>query len=161
LTVRLPGLEDRSPARVILDARARIPPTARLIQYAEEAPLIVFTASDAPKERTDALAESGAKVIPVQAVAGKLDLGTVMAMLAELGYQRVLAEGGAEVASSLVAADLLDEVIIFRAPVVVGLDGVRALGGTALSAIERSPRYRAIETSRVGDDVRRRYIRAA
>jgi diaminohydroxyphosphoribosylaminopyrimidine deaminase/5-amino-6-(5-phosphoribosylamino)uracil reductase len=45
--------------------------------------------------------------------------------------------------------------------VVVGLDGVRALGGMALSALERSPRYRLIETAYVGEDVMRRYVRAA
>jgi diaminohydroxyphosphoribosylaminopyrimidine deaminase/5-amino-6-(5-phosphoribosylamino)uracil reductase len=160
LTVRLPGLEDRSPARVILDAQARVPPTARLLQYADSAPLIVVTATDAPRPRIDALLEAGAKVIASEAIDGRFDLQAVMAALAKEGYQRVLAEGGADVASSLVSADLLDEVVIFRAPVVVGLDGVRALGGTALSAIERSPRYRMVETAVVGDDVMRRYVRA-
>ncbi len=73
---------------------------------------------------------------------------------------RILVEGGARVASSLVAADLVDEVILFRAPVVVGADGVRALDGYALSAIERSPRYRQIDAAIVGDDQMRRYVRA-
>jgi diaminohydroxyphosphoribosylaminopyrimidine deaminase/5-amino-6-(5-phosphoribosylamino)uracil reductase len=161
LTVRLPGLEARSPARVILDAEARIPPTSRLIHHVDETPLIVFTALDAPTIRVEALVQEGVKVIPVPAAAGKLDLTAVLSQLAAAGHQRVLAEGGAEVASSLVQADLLDEVVLFRAPVVVGLDGVRALGGMALSAIERSPRYRLIETALVGEDVMRRYIRAA
>ena len=161
LTVRLPGLVDRSPARVILDAAARIPPTARLIHHAEEAPLIVFTAPEAPRERVEALLQSGAKVVPVATAAGGLDLSEVLSALAKDGFTRVLAEGGAEVASSLVTGDLLDEVVIFRAPVVVGLDGVRALGGMALSAIERSPRYRQIETAAVGEDMMRRYVRAA
>ena len=71
----------------------------------------------------------------------------------------MFAEGGAEVAASLVAGDLIDEVVIFRAPVVVGPNGVRALSGTALSAIERSPRYRLVETAIVGDDTMRRYVR--
>jgi diaminohydroxyphosphoribosylaminopyrimidine deaminase/5-amino-6-(5-phosphoribosylamino)uracil reductase len=73
----------------------------------------------------------------------------------------VLVEGGADVAASLVSTELLDEVVLFRAPVVVGPDGVRALGGYALSAIERSPRYRQIETAIVGEDQMRRYLRVA
>ena len=161
LTVRLPGLAARSPARVILDAEARIPPTSRLIQHVDEAPLFVVTAPEAPEERIEALLQEGAKVIPVPAAGGKLDLAEALVALAGEGFQRVLVEGGAEVASSLVSADLLDEVVLFRAPVVVGLDGVRALGGTALSALERSPRYRLIETAYVGEDVMRRYVRAA
>ena len=72
----------------------------------------------------------------------------------------MLAEGGAEVASSLVSEDLVDEIVLFRAPVVVGPNGVRALAGYALSAIERSPRYRQVDTVLVGDDEMRRYLRA-
>lgn len=161
LTVRLPGLEDRSPTRVILDAQARIPANSRLVQHASEAPLIVITAPDAPKDRLDDLRQAGAKVVVVEANGPRLDLAAALRALGDLGYRRVFAEGGAEVASSFVSGDLVDEVILFRAPVVVGPDGVRALGGTALSAVERSPRYRLVETTSVGDDVMRRYRRAA
>jgi diaminohydroxyphosphoribosylaminopyrimidine deaminase/5-amino-6-(5-phosphoribosylamino)uracil reductase len=161
LTVRLPGLARRSPARVILDAAARLPLTSRLIQSVGEAPLIVFVAPDAPQDRVTALAQSGARIVTVAAAAGGLDLAQVLEALAEEGFTRVFAEGGAEVAASLVSNDLADEIVIFRAPVVVGPDGVRALGGTALSAIERSPRYRQIETAQFGEDTMRRYLRAA
>jgi len=161
LTVRLPKLEKRTPARIILDTSARLPPTARLLQAAEEAPLIVFIGPEVPAERVAALKAAAAEVISVATATGGLDLTQVLARLAKDGFTRVLAEGGAEVAASLVNADLLDEVVIFRAQVVVGTDGVRALGGMALSAIERSPRYRQVETAMVGDDTMRRYVRAA
>jgi diaminohydroxyphosphoribosylaminopyrimidine deaminase/5-amino-6-(5-phosphoribosylamino)uracil reductase len=55
---------------------------------------------------------------------------------------------------------LVDEVILFRAPVVVGPNGVRALAGQALSAIERSPRYRLVEDAVRGEDRKFRYVRA-
>ena len=129
LTVRLPGLAGRSPARVILDAGARTSPTSRLFEALDEASLTIVTAPDAPAERVEALRAAGAEVVAVEAAAGKLDLAAVLKMLADKGHQRVLVEGGAEVASSLVAGDLLGEVIIYRAPVVVGADGVRALEG--------------------------------
>jgi diaminohydroxyphosphoribosylaminopyrimidine deaminase/5-amino-6-(5-phosphoribosylamino)uracil reductase len=80
--------------------------------------------------------------------------------LAERGITRVLAEGGAKIAASLVSNDLAQEVILIRAPVVVGLDGVRALAGLALSAVERSPRYRLVDDAMVGNDHFRRYLRA-
>ena len=161
LTVRLPGLARRTPARVVLDAFARMPPTAKLLQTIDEAPLEVFVASDAPHERIAALMAAGAEAIPVAASGGRLDLAAVLQQLAIDGFTRLLAEGGAEVASSLISADLVDEVIIIRAPVIVGADGVRALGGMALSAIERSPRYRQIDVALVGEDVMRTYQRAA
>jgi diaminohydroxyphosphoribosylaminopyrimidine deaminase/5-amino-6-(5-phosphoribosylamino)uracil reductase len=161
LTVRLPGLARRTPARVVLDAFARMPPTAKLLQTIDEAPLRVFVASDAPHERIAALMAAGAEAIPVAASGGRLDLAAVLQQLAIDGFTRLLAEGGAEVASSLISADLVDEVIIIRAPVIVGADGVRALGGMALSAIERSPRYRQIDVALVGEDVMLTYQRAA
>jgi diaminohydroxyphosphoribosylaminopyrimidine deaminase/5-amino-6-(5-phosphoribosylamino)uracil reductase len=161
LTVRLPGLARRTPARVILDGLARMPPDAKLLQTLDEGPIKVFVMADAPHERVAALAAAGAETIVVSAAAGRLDLGEILSRLAEDGCTRLLAEGGAEVASSLVTADLVDEVIIIRAPVVVGSDGVRALGGMALSAIERSPRYLLTETAQVGEDVMRTYVRTA
>jgi diaminohydroxyphosphoribosylaminopyrimidine deaminase/5-amino-6-(5-phosphoribosylamino)uracil reductase len=91
----------------------------------------------------------------------QLEPASVLRALAERGFTRVFAEGGAKVAASLVSADLVDEVLIFRASVVVGPDGVRALAGAALSAIERSPRYRLVETVAIDADVMRRYVRAA
>ncbi len=161
LTVRLPGLARRSPVRVILDKDARVSPTFRLIQSIEAARLIIYVGPEAPSERVAALVGAGAEVVPVPVVSAGLDIAAVLADLAGKGFTRVLTEGGAQVASSFVAADLLDEVILFRANVVVGADGVRALGGMALSAIERSPRYRQIEAGRVGEDIMRRYVRTA
>jgi diaminohydroxyphosphoribosylaminopyrimidine deaminase/5-amino-6-(5-phosphoribosylamino)uracil reductase len=160
LTVRLPGLSARSPARVILDANARLPVGSRLVQSAKETPLIAIIGAAAPAENKAALAEAGVTLIEAPGSGDKLDLGAALAALSEHGFTRVFAEGGAQVAASLIAGDLVDEVVLFRADVVVGPDGVRALAGTALSAIERSPRYALAETATFGEDTMRRYLRA-
>jgi diaminohydroxyphosphoribosylaminopyrimidine deaminase/5-amino-6-(5-phosphoribosylamino)uracil reductase len=161
LTVRLPGLQSRSPVRIVLDATARLRLNSNLIQTARDVPLIVVVGPEAMDDRKKALADAGARVIEVDAAQGGVDLAALFALLGKEGFTRVLVEGGAEVAASLVSTNLLDEVVLFRAPVVVGPDGVRALGGYALSAIERSPRYRQIETAIVGEDQMRRYLRIA
>jgi diaminohydroxyphosphoribosylaminopyrimidine deaminase/5-amino-6-(5-phosphoribosylamino)uracil reductase len=161
LTVRLPGLARLQPARVILDATARLPLDSKLVHTVKESPLLAFVGPAATAANRTALEASGVTVIEVAGNQQKLDLADALRALSERGFIRVLAEGGAEVAQSLVSGDLVDEVIIFRAPVVVGSDGVRALAGTALSAIERSPRYTLIETAPVGNDLMRRYVRAA
>ena len=161
LTVRLPGLQSRSPVRIVLDATARLRLNSNLIQTARDVPLFVVVGPEAMDDRKKALADAGARVIEVDAAQGGVDIAALFALLGKEGFTRVLAEGGAEVAASLVSTELLDEVVLFRAPVVVGPDGVRALGGYALSAIERSPRYRQIETAVVGEDQMRRYLRVA
>lgn len=159
LTVRLPGLERRSPARVILDGTARLPLDSRLVASARDVPLFVAVGTGAPADRKEKLLEAGAHLIEVPEAAGGVDIKAALEDLATRGFTRVLVEGGAEVASSLVGGDLVDEIVIFRAPVVVGPNGVRALAGYALSAIERSPRYRPIDAAIVGDDHLRRYLR--
>ena len=159
LTVRLPGLARRSPARVILDGTARLPLDSRLVASARAVPLFVAVGTGAPAGRKEALLEAGAHLIEVPEAAGGVDIEAALEELATRGFTRVLVEGGAEVASSLVGGDLVDEIVIFRAPVVVGPNGVRALAGYALSAIERSPRYRPIDAAIVGDDHMRRYLR--
>lgn len=161
LTVRLPGMAGRSPVRVVLDATARLKPGSNLVQTAKDVPLIVFVGSEAIEERRNELVDAGARVVEADDGAGNIDIAAVLTLLAKEGFSRVLAEGGSQVASSLVSEDLIDEVVLFRAPVVVGADGVRALGGYALSAIERSPRYRQIESATLGEDQMRRYRRAA
>lgn len=160
LTIRLPGLEKRTPARIVLDANARLPIGSHLAGSARTYPLYVVTGPEAPPARKEALREAGAQIIEMPKPFGGEALKSVLTELAQRGFTRILAEGGANVASSLVSGDLVDEIYLFRAPVVVGPGGVRALAGYALSAIERSPRYRQIDAAIVGEDQMRRYLRA-
>jgi diaminohydroxyphosphoribosylaminopyrimidine deaminase/5-amino-6-(5-phosphoribosylamino)uracil reductase len=161
LTVRLPGLQNRSPMRIILDGQARLPLDSHLVASARETPLIAIVTPGAEEARKDALRDAGVRIIEVDEGPGGVSLKKALETLAVEGFTRILVEGGSEVASSLVSDDLVDEVIIFRADVVVGPDGVRALGGNALSAIERSPRYRAAGAGMAGNDQMRRYLRNA
>jgi diaminohydroxyphosphoribosylaminopyrimidine deaminase/5-amino-6-(5-phosphoribosylamino)uracil reductase len=72
--------------------------------------------------------------------------------LAEEGITRLLVEGGAHVARSLVETDLVDEVILFRSPAPLGGRLVLALAGLPLSEIEASERFRRLERRRFGPD---------
>ena len=160
LTVRLPGLEPRSPMRIVLDPSARLPLDTKLVTTAGDVPVLVVVGPAAGADAKAALTAAGVKVIETTDGPNGLNLPEALAELAREGLTRILVEGGARVAASLLADDLLDEIILFRAPVVVGPDGVRALEGYALSAIERSPRFRQIDAAIVGDGQMRRYVRA-
>ncbi|MGV8839189.1 MAG: bifunctional diaminohydroxyphosphoribosylaminopyrimidine deaminase/5-amino-6-(5-phosphoribosylamino)uracil reductase RibD [Bauldia sp.] len=159
LTVRQPGTDEMDPVRVIVDTNARIPLETNLVRTAREIPLWIVAGEGADPARIVALEEAGVRVIRVREGSGGLDISAVFQALGTAGLTRVLVEGGSRIASSLVSNDLADEVILFRASVVVGPGGVRALDGYALSAIERSPRYRLVEESQVGEDQMRRYLR--
>lgn len=150
LTCRLPGMEARSPVRVVLDRSLRISGTSRLVQSARETPLWVMTSNMAEAPAAVKLGAAGAQVIRVAATTAPpgLDLSAVLHALSGKGITRLLVEGGARVASSFVAAGLVDEVWLLRGANPVGADGVAALDALPLSAITRSPAFkvRASET---------------
>ena len=151
LTCRLPGMEARSPVRVVLDRALRMPGTSRLVHSARETPLWVMTSNLSEAPAAMKLGAAGAQVIRVPTTTSPppgLDLAGVLHALAEKGISRLLVEGGARVASSFVAADLADEVWLLRGANPVGADGVPALEALPLSAITQSPAFklRASET---------------
>jgi diaminohydroxyphosphoribosylaminopyrimidine deaminase/5-amino-6-(5-phosphoribosylamino)uracil reductase len=151
LTCRLPGMEAQSPVRVVLDRALRISGTSRLVHSARETPLWVMTSNLSEAPAAMKLGAAGAQVIRVATTATPppgLDLPAVLHALAEKGITRLLVEGGARVASSFVAADLVDEIWLLRGPDAVGADGVAALEALPLTSITRSPTFkqRASET---------------
>jgi diaminohydroxyphosphoribosylaminopyrimidine deaminase / 5-amino-6-(5-phosphoribosylamino)uracil reductase len=144
LTCRLPGMEARSPVRVVLDRSLRIPGASRLVHSARETPLWVMTSSLSEAPAAMKLGAAGAQVIRVatRATPPGLDLKAVLHALADKGVTRLLVEGGARVASSFVAAGLVDEVWLLRGPDAIGAGGVAALDALPLSAITQSSAFR-------------------
>jgi len=144
LTCRLPGMEAQSPVRVVLDRSLRIPGTSRLVHSARETPLWVMTSSLSEAPAAMKLGAAGAHVIRVATTATPpgLDLAAVLRALSEKGITRLLVEGGARVASSFVAAGLVDEVWLLRGPDAVGTDGIAALDTLPLTAITQSPAFK-------------------
>ena len=143
LTCRLPGMEARSLVRVVLDRSLRIPGASRLVHSARETPLWVMTSSLSEAPAAMKLGAAGAQVLRVATTATPpgLDLPAVLHALADKGITRLLVEGGARVASSFVAAGLVDEVWLLRGPDAVGADGVAALDALPLSAVTQSPLF--------------------
>jgi len=144
LTCRLPGMEARSPVRLVLDRALRIPGTSRLVHSARGTPLWVLTSDLSEAPAAMKLGAAGAQVIRVAATTRPpgLDLPAVLHALSDKGITRLLVEGGAKVASSFVAADLVDEIWLLRGQESVGADGVPALNALPLSAITQSPGFK-------------------
>ena len=144
LTCRLPGMEARSPVRVVLDRSLRIPGSSRLVHSARETPLWVMTSDVSEAPAAMKLGAAGAQVVRVDTTTTPpgLDLSAVLRALAEKGITRLLVEGGARVASSFVAAELVDEVWLLRGTDAVGADGVSALDALPLSAVTESPTFK-------------------
>jgi diaminohydroxyphosphoribosylaminopyrimidine deaminase / 5-amino-6-(5-phosphoribosylamino)uracil reductase len=163
LTCRLPGMEARSPIRVVLDRALRLSGTSRLVHSARETPLWVMTSNLSEAPAAMKLGAAGAQVMRVATTTAPppgLDLKSVLHTLSEKGITKLLVEGGARVASSFVSADLVDEVWLLRGPGAVGADGVAALEALPLSALTGSPAFKVRASEMLQSDTLTIYERA-
>jgi diaminohydroxyphosphoribosylaminopyrimidine deaminase/5-amino-6-(5-phosphoribosylamino)uracil reductase len=149
LSVRLPGLEQRSPVRVVVDSALRTSPTAAVVAGAGENPTWIVTADNAPIEAERRLADRGAEVLRVRGD-GEVDLAAALAHLAQRGITRVFCEGGPALADALAAAGLIDEVVLATAQTLLGGSGLPALGANLEGAL--ASRFRLAATEQAGPD---------
>jgi diaminohydroxyphosphoribosylaminopyrimidine deaminase/5-amino-6-(5-phosphoribosylamino)uracil reductase len=160
LTCRLPGLEKRSPVRIVFDRDLRLPARSRLAETTRKTPVWVIASSDAPKEKESVLREAGVEVVRSVTGAGGIDPIAALRLLAEKGITRLLVEGGPKVAASLVNADLVDEAVLLRGEATIGPGGINALEGLPLEALTASPRLRQSGQDRLGPDMIECYERS-
>jgi diaminohydroxyphosphoribosylaminopyrimidine deaminase / 5-amino-6-(5-phosphoribosylamino)uracil reductase len=137
LTCRLPGMAKDSPLRVILDSSLRLPAQSRLVQSARDTPLLIIAGDDTPAAPERGLQALGAEVLRVVQKTGQLDLTTALRLLATRGITRLMVEGGPTLAAALIAADLVDEAILFHSGLVIGDDGVDAFEQQTLATLDR------------------------
>jgi diaminohydroxyphosphoribosylaminopyrimidine deaminase/5-amino-6-(5-phosphoribosylamino)uracil reductase len=124
LTCRLPGLEYRSPIAVIVDGALTTPRDARLLATARSRPVIILISAST---RAGEIERQGVEIVRCRSTrAGHIDLADGLEKLAERGTNRLLVEGGANLARQLMEQDLVDEIAIFRSPVKLGGQGLRA-----------------------------------
>jgi diaminohydroxyphosphoribosylaminopyrimidine deaminase/5-amino-6-(5-phosphoribosylamino)uracil reductase len=90
-----------------------------------------------------------------------IDPAAALAALAQRGLTTVLAEGGARLAAALLRAGLVDRLALFRAPSIIGGDGIPAVQAMGVSVLEAMPRFRRVAETAVGDDLLTEFIRIA
>ena len=142
LTCRLPGMARRSPLRIVLDRRGRLPASARLAVTAREVP--TWVVSDLPRPDLAAL---GVELLPAEGGSG-----AVLRRLGERGLTRLLVEGGGAVAASLLAERLVDRLVWFHAGMTLGADARPAVQDLHLRKLDQAARFRLASLSVVGGD---------
>jgi len=161
LTCRLSGLEDRSPVRIVVDARLHLPLTSNLVATAAETPTWLVTVKGGDADRRRAFENCGVRVVEVrEAPDGYPDPLAMFQALGEAGLTRVLVEGGGHLAASLMRTDLVDRLCWFRASGVMGGDGIPAIAAYGVDELTMMRRFRRIDVRNVGDDVLESYQRA-
>ena len=161
LTCRLAGMEDRSPVRVVVDRRLRMPLTAKLVQGANELPTWLITLPGGDASRLETLRECGVELIEIAAKdTGIPDMQAGLEVLGARGVTRLMVEGGAHLAAALIQAELVDRLEWFRAPSLIGADGIPALQAYGVDSLDQQARFRRIDIRSAGEDLWESYVRA-
>lgn len=153
LTARPPG--PRTPARVVLDARARLPISSQLVRTARETPTLVVVGEAADSAAHDALRNSGCKVLTVPTTpAGVPDVSTLMREFGRRRWTNVLVEGGAAVLGSFAEAGLLDELHVFIAlKIIGGKEAPGPIGGEGIARIADAVRWAHSRSREIDGDL--------
>ena len=153
LTVRDPAYRGDPVLRVVVDARGRVPPERRV--FSAEAPTLVATTHAASRERVDAWARTGAEVLLYDAEEGCVPLRDLVGDLGKRDVQLLLLEGGPTLAWGAVREGIVDKIVLFLAPLLVG--GAAApgvLGGDGFAPVGRALHLRITATEAVGPDLK-------
>ncbi len=153
LTVRDLGVAQQ-PVRVVVSRFLDLPLMGNLARTAKDIPVWICHGPDASDQSQQAWKELGALLIPCQLDGGRVDPAAVLQALGEAGLTRVFCEGGGQLAASLLAADLVDELQVFTAGMALGAEGHPGLGALGVESLNEAPRFEPVDLIPVGPDVR-------
>jgi len=140
----------RQPLPVIIDSRLEIPATAKVLRGKGE---LIFTAND-NKERVTALKKVGARPIILPNKKGKVDLVKMIQMLSDFEINEVLIEAGSKLNGALIRARLVDELVIYLAPHVIGNTASGMLQLPELTDLSEKYNLKIKDLRMVGEDIR-------
>ncbi|MCB1465405.1 MAG: bifunctional diaminohydroxyphosphoribosylaminopyrimidine deaminase/5-amino-6-(5-phosphoribosylamino)uracil reductase RibD [Nitratireductor sp.] len=153
LTCRLPGLQARSPLRIVLDPNGRMPARAKLAETARQVRTLVVAPPGLPVHAE--LVAKGCEILACETVNDRVALPELMEDLGARGIQSLMVEGGASVAASFLAEDLVDRIALFQGPETMGGQGI----ASPLAPHETPAGFALTQEWRFGDDRLREFAR--
>ncbi len=120
LTTRIPDFEGKSPVRIIVDSKCKIPLDANVIKTASKVRTLIATTDQADCEKITKLREKNVEVLVIPVRNERVDLNVLMEKLGEMGIDSVLLEGGGTLNYSALDAEIIDKVAFFIAPKIIG-----------------------------------------
>jgi diaminohydroxyphosphoribosylaminopyrimidine deaminase/5-amino-6-(5-phosphoribosylamino)uracil reductase len=155
LTTRLPGREEvHHPLRIVVDSRGRVPLAVRLFDPELPGRTVLATTAACPLEHREALQQRGVEVLLLPAGPhGRVDLPALLRELGRLQVTSLLVEGGGTLLDAFFRARLVDQVLAFVAPLIIGgREAPPAVGGEGVSLLREAPRLVNPSVERVGED---------
>ena len=166
LTARVGRTPRREPRRVIIDTDLDLPIDSKLVQTAREVPVTACCANELKsgaflKPRRDALEAHGVEIMGVRSDSRRLDLDVMLRQLAETyDVTNALVECGPGLLGSFFEFDLIDEAVVYIAPMLLGDEQAKAAAsGRTVPTLSGGRNFRLMSVKRVGDDVELVYRR--
>lgn len=147
--------------RVVVSRNMDIPIASRLADTVSDYPLWICHGDSAPQARIDDWRAIGADTIACALQGQGIDPKSVLSALAQRGITRVFCEGGGSMAASLLTADVVDELHVFQAGVVIGAEGLPSIGAMGLDQLALAPRFDLHDVRSVDGDVLQTWRRKA
>ena len=153
LTCRIADYRPNPVVRIVADSHLRTPLTATLAATASRTPTWMLIREGTDPERRRAFADLGVMLIEVAGAEMGIEPKQALAALGSAGLTRLLVEGGAQLAASLLRADLVDRIAWFHAPAVMGADAWPAVQAFGIDKLEAMPRFTRFAETTLGDDM--------
>ena len=159
LTARTVPPPPKQPVRIVADSRLRTPAHARLLT-SQGLGKVVLASAQAPTGYPDDAVKNGPEIWTVPDAEGQVSPERLLDRCAVEGLSRIFLEGGGKLAASFIKSGLVDTIQWFRAPILIGGDGLPAVAALGLSDMSDAPRWRTAATERIGDDTLETYVSA-
>lgn len=153
LTTRQESQEGLNPRPIIIDSKGRLPLTSRLLKEHDKGTIILGTTEHLQLHIEEALKAEGVTIIKTSSIDGKVNLPELMIELGKLGIDSILLEGGSTLNGNAMEAGIVDEVVSFIAPKIIGGRGVSPVGGEGVENIKDAKILEQISVQSIGEDI--------
>jgi len=154
LTVRVPREETRNPLRIIVDSMGKTPLDSYIVKTAHEIPTLIATTEHISDAREEAFLKKGVVLIKQPSKGGKVDMGALMRDLHSMEIDSILLEGGSRLNASCLEAGVVDKVMIYVAPKILGGEkALTSVGGTGINAMKDALAVRSMTVRWIGEDL--------
>lgn len=143
-------VKGKNPIKIIVDSRLTIPESAKVLK--EPNKVIIATTKNAPKNKIERMRQKGVRIMVLKAKNGMVDLKELMKELGNSQIASIMIEGGAELSSSAIKENIVDKVLIFTAPKIIG-NGLEAIKNLGIKKVNKAIMLKDISTSKIGRDI--------
>jgi len=151
LTCRIRG--GRNPHRIIADSNLQIPLNAKVLKHKDNK-TIIATTKTANKKKINLLKSYGIKLLILKSKAGKIDLKRLIKEMGKLNITSVMIEGGSSINASALSSGIVDKVMFFTAPRIIGgVDAVPSVGGKSPASLKDAIQLKNIRVTNIGEDI--------